>query len=582
MPIETDKGPGGVDAAYGKRTTLPVRNYDVTKVYGDTFREDGDGPVNHIVKEDENGNVGIGTATPVGSLNLSGTGANPAELILTRSDGAIGSKNWYERVESDHRFAIGKANDLGTPTNEYFTIGSTGLVGIGTPSPDRALTIGSAGVLGLNNAGNTAQSTVQMSAGGLEVYTGGATYISFGTNASERFRIDSSGNIGVGVTPSVWGSGRALEIGQQGCGIWNNSSNDVRILAGARFASGAWLYSVTGSPVSRYDQQVGNNLWFSAPSGTAGGIISWTQTMMLDTAGNLGISVTPSAWAAGYKAIEFAPGGSVFGNASGNGNFFATNLYYDGAWKYKASLPATYYRQSVGEHSWHIAPSGTAGNTATLTQAMTLDAGGNVGIGATAPSGYRLSVTDGTVAAMRVVTANETAGVGGAYLVLGSTTYNRAQIATVQVGTAGADMILSTAPSAGGLSERLRIEAAGNILSTGGGAIGYGIGSGGTVTQLTSKSTAVTLNRASGRIIMNNAALAANTTVTFTLNNSLIGVDDVVVVCLRGGMASGATYQTWIDNVSSGATLICLRNISAGSLSEAINISFAVIKGATA
>jgi hypothetical protein len=89
---------------------------------------------------------------------------------------------------------------IGTAGSERMRITSAGLVGIGTTSPDRILTIGNAGVLGLNNSGNTLQSTLQHAAGGLDIYAGGASYVAFGTNSSERMRVTSTGNVLIGTT----------------------------------------------------------------------------------------------------------------------------------------------------------------------------------------------------------------------------------------------------------------------------------------------------------------------------------------------------------------------------------------------
>jgi hypothetical protein len=110
--------------------------------------------------------------------------------------------------------------------------------------------------------------------------------------------------------------------------------------------------------------------------------------------------------------------------------------------------------------------------------------------------------------------------------------------------------------------------------------IGYRTGAGGSVTQATSKATGVTLNKASGAITMNAAALAATTTVSFTLTNGLIGVDDTVI-CHRKSGGTAAAYQVWIDSVAAGSCVICVRNITAGSLSEAVVLQFSVVNGAT-
>jgi hypothetical protein len=110
-----------------------------------------------------------------------------------------------------------------------------------------------------------------------------------------------------------------------------------------------------------------------------------------------------------------------------------------------------------------------------------------------------------------------------------------------------------------------------------GGELGYTADASGTVTQATSKSTAVTLNKSAGQIVMNNAALNAQTNVTFTLNNSTIGPNDVTILNVAAGATAGS-YNCWISSKSAGSCTITLRNITAATnLSEAVVINFAVI-----
>ena len=106
--------------------------------------------------------------------------------------------------------------------------------------------------------------------------------------------------------------------------------------------------------------------------------------------------------------------------------------------------------------------------------------------------------------------------------------------------------------------------------------IGYATAAQGSVTQLTDKSTAVTLNKSAGQITMNNASLATVTTVSFTLNNSTISAKDTMVVCISSGATTGA-YLVYVSNLTAGAATISLRNFTAGSLSEAVVINFAII-----
>lgn len=110
--------------------------------------------------------------------------------------------------------------------------------------------------------------------------------------------------------------------------------------------------------------------------------------------------------------------------------------------------------------------------------------------------------------------------------------------------------------------------------------IGYTAAAQGSVTQATDKSTGVTLNKSAGKITMNNAALAANTAVSFTLTNSVISGNDAIIVNVAGGGTAGA-YTTYISSMTAGSAVITLRNLTGGSLSEAVVINFAIIHGAS-
>lgn len=112
--------------------------------------------------------------------------------------------------------------------------------------------------------------------------------------------------------------------------------------------------------------------------------------------------------------------------------------------------------------------------------------------------------------------------------------------------------------------------------------LGYNeTGTGGTVTQLTSKSTSVTLDKLCGQITMSNAALAQSTTVSFTLNNTNIHSTDVIIVNIGSGATANA-YTAFVEAVNTGSCRIHLRNSSSGSLSEAVVLNFAVIKAVNA
>ena len=111
--------------------------------------------------------------------------------------------------------------------------------------------------------------------------------------------------------------------------------------------------------------------------------------------------------------------------------------------------------------------------------------------------------------------------------------------------------------------------------------IGYSTAAQGAVTQATDKGTGVTLNKSVGRITMNNAALAGGAAVSFILTNSLISINDVLIVNVSSnttGSALGA-YTTYVSYLAAGSALITLRNLSGTSYSEAVIINYAIIHG---
>ena len=111
--------------------------------------------------------------------------------------------------------------------------------------------------------------------------------------------------------------------------------------------------------------------------------------------------------------------------------------------------------------------------------------------------------------------------------------------------------------------------------------LGYSTGAGGTVTQGagSGKATGVTLSRPTGQIVMNNATLNANTTVTFVLTNTVISATDIIVLQHTSVGTNGAYNLNAFP--AAGSATIAVRNTTAGNLGEAIVLSFAVIESVT-
>jgi len=182
--------------------------------------------------------------------------------------------------------------------------------------------------------------------------------------------------------------------------------------------------------------------------------------MTLDSAGNLGLGVTPSAWS-GYKVLDFYNTGAIAGD---NGNFWSlNNAYYNGSnYIYKTSTYASGYLQTGGQHWWYTAASGTAGNAISFTQAMTLDANGNLGVGTTNPAAYGKLAVRGYVS-----------GIG-----VNASTFNNVSFETsdavnssfyVQHGSSIVNLLSDGAMGfytaiSGTVAERARIDSSGNLL----------------------------------------------------------------------------------------------------------------------
>ena len=119
--------------------------------------------------------------------------------------------------------------------------------------------------------------------------------------------------------------------------------------------------------------------------------------------------------------------------------------------------------------------------------------------------------------------------------------------------------------------------ATGKIASTGTAGVGYGTGAGGAVTQLTSRTTGVTLNKTTGAITMFSAA-GSTTAATFTVTNSTVAATDVIILNQKSGTN---LYDLLVTAVAAGSFNITFRSTS-GTATDAPVINFAVIKAVAA
>lgn len=154
---------------------------------------------------------------------------------------------------------------------------------------------------------------------------------------------------------------------------------------------------------------------------------------------------------------------------------------------------------------------------------------------------------------------------------------NGMSVATDGTAEASKPLVLDSNKDATGVRN---LAVSGTLKSSGGG-VGYATGAGGTVTQGTSKSTAVTLDKLTGQITTHNANLTAGSEVAFTVNNSQVAATDIIVANIASGGTS-ASYALAVTAVAAGSFELTLTNLSAGTLGEALVINYAVIKGVAA
>jgi hypothetical protein len=182
-----------------------------------------------------------------------------------------------------------------------------------------------------------------------------------------------------------------------------------------------------------------------------------TERLTLDASGNLGLGVTPSAWRSTDAAFQIGLG-AFFSDSKLTANISQNHYFSSTGRRYIANGYATDYEQYNGYHAWKTAPSGTAGNAITFTQAMTLDASGRLGIGTTSPGG-KLHVAGDGAAANLIRLQHTGTGTNGFFDI--SVTSTEAQLNANYSSTAIPMTFLT------GASERMRISSTGYVSTNG-------------------------------------------------------------------------------------------------------------------
>ncbi len=240
------------------------------------------------------------------------TAADPANdmmPIVDVSDTSMAASGTTKRISINNILACSPSatlasatitGDLTVATNKLKVTG--GNVGIGTASPNNytnytTLTINgtSGGEIDLTDGGTLRGQLFSESTGLTLAAVGGFIKFGAGTGGTEKMRLDSSGNVGIGITPSAWSASfKALQIGNQA--LWSVAGGNGYLSNNTTFnTSNAYVYRNNGFATEYIQSAVnGVHAWFNAPSGTAGNAITFTQAMTLDASGILMVGTTNS------------------------------------------------------------------------------------------------------------------------------------------------------------------------------------------------------------------------------------------------------------------------------------------------
>jgi hypothetical protein len=354
--------------------------------------------------------------TALTSIGASTDPANDPLVLVDVSDTSMAASGTTKKVTLNQLLgASGTATlasatisgDLTVDTSTLKVDSANNRVGIGTATPSAALEVADAG-------SNTRVRINSTSVVATEYFRSGVGLWLVGSDSTNAFKIARGSNFGGSAdyfaiasadAAATWydaAGGTRMTLNSTGLGVGVSPSYKLHVTDNttglqARLSS----TSTSGTSLEFQNTGAGGRSWRigSGFAVTAGNFEIYDSTaaanrLSIDSSGNVGVGVTPSAWGSSYKSIDIAGGAALSGLSTQT--FLTCNAYDSSGWKKKASGYANLLLNSNGEYRFYVsnAGAGAAGDAITFTQAMTLDASGNLLVGTTSASNQeRLNIT---------------------------------------------------------------------------------------------------------------------------------------------------------------------------------------------
>ena len=319
------------------------------------------------------GTVGINT-TPSATHQVIIKGSTTdssknALLIRDSADASIAAFRNDKRADFYGDAAI--VGNLAVDTNTLYVDAANNRVGVGTASPGATFHVNvgtDQNFRMLADSGVRFQAMNDAASAINTLKIGGSPLVFLGSGGAETARIDASGNLGLGVTPSAWGTTNSIRAVQLNAGaLWNFSTSGLNLIQNGYYDGSNYKYVATAA-ASQYAQSSGTHAWYTAPSGTAGNAISFTQAMTLDASGNLGLGTASPAFALG-SGLEVERAGiatlRLENSSGGNGLEIAADSTTNGIRFYGLNNAPFVFAPNASERM-RIDNTSTAGQTALL------------------------------------------------------------------------------------------------------------------------------------------------------------------------------------------------------------------------